>query len=90
MRDITNSVSNFFTPEEKFRLVAQPHYLLMQFANGSRPLIPLSPTELLEREFFGHVEAEKDGQGKVIGLIVRYVTQDFHALRRDAEPAFEQ
>lgn len=82
--------SNFFTPEEKFRLVAQPRYLLMQFANGGRPLIPLSPTEFLEREFFGHVAAEKDGQGKVIGLIVRYGTQDFHALRLDAEPAFEQ
>lgn len=60
----------------------------MQFANGARPLIPLTPTEFLEREFFGHVAVEKDGQGKVIGLIVRYGTQDFHAVRLDAEPTF--
>lgn len=66
--------SDFFTPEEKFRPVVQSRYLLMQFANGGRPLIPLSPTEFLERDFFGHVAAEKDGQGKVnwLDCSIRY------------------
>jgi len=82
--------ADFFAPDERFQLIAQPRYLLMQFADGGRPLIPLSPTEFLEREFFGHVAAEKDGQGNVIGLTVRYGTQDFHARRLDAEPAVEQ
>src|SRR5262245_36446344 len=36
------------------------------------------------------ISYEKDGQGKVIGLIVRYGTQDFHARRLDAESAGEQ
>jgi len=62
---------DFFDPDEKFRLVAQPRYLLMQLASDSRPLVLLSPTEFLERKFFGHVVAEEDEQGKVIGLIVR-------------------
>ena len=62
----------------------------MQFADSQQPLIPVSATEFLDRKFFGHVAAEKDGQGKVIGLIVRYGTQDFHVQRLDAEPASEQ
>ena len=82
--------SNFFSPNERFQLVAKPGYLLMQFADREQPLIPLGPTEFLDRKFFGHVAAEKDGQGKVTGLIVRYGAQDFHAVRLDAEPAFEQ
>ena len=82
--------SDFFTPNEKFRLVAQPRYLLMQFADGAQPLIPLSPTEFLERKFFGHVTAEKDAQGKVIGLTIRYGTKDFHARRLDADSPVQQ
>lgn len=82
--------ADFFSPDERFQLIAQPRYLVMQFADGGRPLIPLSPTEFLERKFFGHVAAEKDAQGKLIGLIVRYGTQDFHARKLDAESAVEQ
>lgn len=78
---------DFFDPDAKFQLIAQPGYLLLQLANDRRPLVPLSPTEFLERKFFGHIFAEKDEQGRVIGLIVRYGTQDFHVLRLDAEPA---
>jgi hypothetical protein len=80
-RAITNSVRIFSTPDAKFRLIAQPRYLLLQLANDSRPLVPLSPTEFLERKFFGHIVAEQDEQGKVIGLLVRYGAQDFHAIR---------
>jgi CubicO group peptidase (beta-lactamase class C family) len=78
---------DFFAPDEKFRLIAQPSYVLLQLENESQPLVPLSPTEFLERKFFGHILAEKDEQGKVIGLNVRYGTHDFHAVRLDAEPA---
>jgi CubicO group peptidase (beta-lactamase class C family) len=81
---------DFFTPDEKFRLIAQPRYLLLQLETESQPLVPLSPTEFLERKFFGHVVAEKDEQGKVTGLTVRYGTRDFHALRLDAGPAASQ
>jgi hypothetical protein len=81
---------DFFTPDEKFRLIAQPSYVLLQLENESQPLVPLSPTEFLERKFFGHIVAEEDEQGKVIGLTVRYGTHDFHALRLDAEPAISQ
>jgi hypothetical protein len=81
---------DFFDPDAKFQLIAQPRYLLMQLASDGRPLVPLSPTEFLERKFFGHVVAEQDEQGKVIGLTVRYGKQDFHALRLDAEPAILQ
>jgi CubicO group peptidase (beta-lactamase class C family) len=81
---------DFFDPNAKFRLIAQPRYLLLQLANDSRPLVPLSPTEFLERKFFGHIVAEEDEQGKVIGLVVRYGRQDFHALRLDAEAAILQ
>jgi hypothetical protein len=81
---------DFFDPDAKFRLIARPDYLLMQLASDSRPLVRLSPTEFLERKFFGNVIAEKDEQGKVIGLIVRYGKQDFHARRLDAQPAISQ
>jgi hypothetical protein len=77
---------DFFDPDEKFRLIARPNYVLLQLANESQPLVPLSPTEFLERKFFGHIVAEEDDQGKVIGLTVRYGTKDFHARRLDAEP----
>lgn len=81
---------DFFAPDAKFRLIAQPRFLLMQLANDSRPLVPLSATEFLERRFFGHVVAEKDAQGKVIGLNIRYGTRDFHARRLDAAPSTSQ
>ncbi len=81
---------NFFSPDEEFRLIEQPSYVLLQLANESQPLVPLSPIEFLERKFFGHVVAEEDEQGKVIGLTVRYGTKDFHARRLDAEPGILQ
>jgi hypothetical protein len=82
--------SDFFTPDAKFQLVAQPHYLLLEIGDGTRPLVPLNPAEFLEREFFGYVAPMKDAQGKVTGLTIRYGTRDFHAARLDAEPASAQ
>lgn len=72
---------DWFTPNEKFTLNVKPGYLLMQFGDGNRPLVPLSKTDFLERNFFGHVVMSKDAEGRVTGLTCTYGSKSFTAKR---------
>jgi CubicO group peptidase (beta-lactamase class C family) len=71
----------YFAPNAKFTLTAEPGYLLLELGDLRTPLVPLSNNEFLERTFFGHVVLAMDAEGKVTGLTTRYGTQSFVAHR---------
>lgn len=81
---------DWFTPNEKFRLSLKPGYLLLQFGNSRTPLVPLQPTEFLERKFFGRVVMQQDNSGTVTGLKVRYGSTEFRARRLAEQPATDR
>jgi len=60
-------------------LTAKPGFLLLQVCGHRAPLVPVSPTELLERIYFGHVVLLKDADGDVTGLTVRCGNHTFSA-----------
>jgi CubicO group peptidase (beta-lactamase class C family) len=70
---------------EKFTLSAKPGFLLMQTEEQRGPLVPTSPTEFLERKFFGRVVMLKDVEGKVSGLTCRYGDKTYTARRLDVK-----
>jgi CubicO group peptidase (beta-lactamase class C family) len=70
----------YFVPNAKFTLSAEPGYLLLQLGNSRIPLVPLSATEFLERNFLGHFLISTK-HGKVERLIYRYSGKDFPAHR---------
>jgi CubicO group peptidase (beta-lactamase class C family) len=70
----------YFVPNAKFTLSAEPGYLLLQLGNSRIPLVPLSATEFLERTFLSHfLIATK--HGKVERLTYRYSGKEFPAHR---------
>ncbi|MGE5205337.1 MAG: serine hydrolase domain-containing protein [Chlamydiota bacterium] len=75
----------YFVPNAKASLIARPGYLLLQVGDFRTPLVPLSATEFLERNFFGHAVIAKDPKGKVSGLTYRYAGKDFAARRLPRE-----
>jgi CubicO group peptidase (beta-lactamase class C family) len=79
--------ADYFTPDAKFTLVAERGYLLLQLEDNRTPLVPIGPTEFLERKFFGHVVMQKDDSGRVIGLKTRYGEKDFWAHKLGAGAA---
>jgi D-alanyl-D-alanine carboxypeptidase len=72
---------DYFEPNAKFTLTAKPGFLLLQVGDHHAPLVPVSPTELLERIYFGHGVLLKDADGNVTGLTVRYGNHTFAARR---------
>jgi CubicO group peptidase (beta-lactamase class C family) len=80
---------DYFAPDAKFELSVEPGYLLLRLGDSRTPLVPLQPTEFLDRKFFGRVVMEKDSSGAVIGLKVRYGTREFRAQKLGARPAAE-
>jgi CubicO group peptidase (beta-lactamase class C family) len=72
---------DYFEPNAKFTLTAKPGFLLMQVGDHHAPLVPVSPTELLERIYFGHVVLNKDADGTVTGLTIRYANHSYTARR---------
>lgn len=72
---------DYFTPNAKVTLTANPGFLLFQEGDYHTPLVPVSPTELLERIHFGRVVFLKDANGNVTGFTVRYGNQTFAARR---------
>jgi hypothetical protein len=53
----------------------------MQVGDHHAPLVPVSPTELLERIYFGHVVLDKNADGTVTGLTIRYANHNYTARR---------
>lgn len=72
---------DWFTPNEKFTLTAKAGFLLLQFGDGHAPIVPVTPTDFLERKFFGHMVMSKDAQGNVTGLTCTYGSKNFTARR---------
>jgi CubicO group peptidase (beta-lactamase class C family) len=70
----------YFVPNAKFTLSAEPGYLLLQLGNSRMPLVPLSPTDFLERNFFAHFLISAK-HGKVERLTYRYSGKEFPAHR---------
>ncbi|MGA9528738.1 MAG: hypothetical protein WBS24_11535, partial [Terriglobales bacterium] len=79
----------YFAPNAKFTLTANPGYLLLKLGDEPgdlrTPLIPLSGNDFLERNFFGHVVMSRDAEGAVNGLTTRYGRQEFFARRLGAK-----
>jgi CubicO group peptidase (beta-lactamase class C family) len=70
---------DYFVPNAKLRLTAQAGYLLFQVEDFRTPLVPLSATEFLERNFFAHVMIATDLKGNTDSVIFRYSGKDFVA-----------
>jgi hypothetical protein len=75
---------DYFDPNAKFTLTAEPGYLLLKRDDLRTPMVPLSENDFLERDFFGHVVMSKDAGGAVSGLTTRYGQREFAARRLEA------
>jgi CubicO group peptidase (beta-lactamase class C family) len=75
----------YFDPNAKFTLTAEPGYLLMELGDLRTPLVPLSADDFLERNFFGHVVMSRGGVGIVTALTTRYGEKEFTARRLEAK-----
>jgi CubicO group peptidase (beta-lactamase class C family) len=75
----------YFSPNAKFTLTAEPGYLLLKLGDAPgdlhTPLVPLAGGDFLERNFFGHVVMSRDAAGAVNGLTTRYGEKEFTARR---------
>jgi CubicO group peptidase (beta-lactamase class C family) len=76
---------DYFDPNAKFTLTAEPGYLLLELDDLRTPLVPLSGNDFLERNFFGHVVMSRDAGGAITGLTTRYGEKDFTARRLEAK-----
>jgi CubicO group peptidase (beta-lactamase class C family) len=76
---------DYFVPNGKATLKAEPGYLVLELSGFRTPLVPISETEFLERNFFGQLTISKDGNGKVTGLTYRYAGREFTAQRIEVE-----
>lgn len=77
--------ADYFVPNGKATLKAESGYLLLELNGFRTPLVPVSATEFLDRNFFGHLVISKDGSGKVPGLTYRYAGREFPARRLEVE-----
>jgi hypothetical protein len=75
----------YFVPNAKFSLTAEPGYLLLELGDLQTPLVPLSADDFLERNFFGHVVMSRGGEGNVTALTTRYGEKEFTARRLEAK-----
>ncbi|HTC55295.1 MAG TPA: serine hydrolase domain-containing protein [Candidatus Sulfotelmatobacter sp.] len=75
----------YFAPNAKFTLTAEPGYLLLELGDLRTPVVPVAENDFLERNFFGHVVMSKDAGGAVNGLTTRYGQKEFTARRLEAK-----
>ena len=73
--------ADYFVPNAKAMLKAEPGYLLLELSGFRTPLVPISATEFLDRNFFGRLVISKDANGKVTGLTYLYAGREFPARR---------
>jgi len=72
---------DYFAPNAIFTLTPETGFLLLQLGDLHSPLVPLSTTDFLERNFFGHIVMLKNAEGNVKGLTCRYGERTFTAHR---------
>ena len=73
-----------FSPNAKFKLSARGGFLVMEIEDRHSPVVPLSKTDFLERDFFGRIAMVVDADGKVTGLTCRYGSRTFAARRLES------
>jgi CubicO group peptidase (beta-lactamase class C family) len=72
---------DFYRPEAVVEVKKEANYLVMKWSeNYVSPLLSLSPTTFLDRNFWAKIIFEKDASGKAIGLIWRD-TSDYQAKK---------
>jgi CubicO group peptidase (beta-lactamase class C family) len=76
---------DYFSPNAKFTLTAEPGFLLMEEGDIRKPLVPLSGNDFLERFFFAHVVMSRDATGHVNGLTIRYGEKEYAAKRLESK-----
>jgi CubicO group peptidase (beta-lactamase class C family) len=69
---------DYFVRNARFTVSAETGCLLLQLGNSRTPLVPLSPTDFLDRNFFGHLLVSTK-EGKVEHLTYHYSGKDFIA-----------
>ena len=72
---------NYFVPNAKAEIKAESGFLLLEVGTFRTPLIPTSPTEFLERNFFGHVIFSLKTEGRPQSLAYKYAGKEFTAKR---------
>ena len=76
---------DYFIPNAKFTLRVDVGSLLLELGSFRTPLVPLSATEFLERNFLGQVVFSLGAGGEVDGMTYRYAGKDFVAHRVEAK-----
>jgi CubicO group peptidase (beta-lactamase class C family) len=71
----------YFVPNAKFTVTAEPGSLLLHLGTTRMPFVPLSATEFLDRNYFGHLVISTGPQGRVKSLIYMYAGKEFIAHR---------
>ena len=77
--------ADYFVPNGKATLTVDGGALLLQLGSFRTPLVPVSTTEFLERNFLGRVAFKVGASGKVEGLTYSYSGKDFVARRVEKE-----
>jgi CubicO group peptidase (beta-lactamase class C family) len=72
---------DYFVPNAKFTLTVDGGALLLELGSFRTPLVPVSATEFLERNFLGKIVFSIGAGGKVDGMTYRYAGKDFVAHR---------
>jgi CubicO group peptidase (beta-lactamase class C family) len=73
--------ADYFVPNGKATLTVDGSALLLELGSFRTPLVPVSPTEFLERNFLGRVVFSVGASGKVESLTYSYAGKDFVARR---------
>jgi len=69
--------ADYFVPNARFTLTAEPGYLLLQLGDFRTPLVPVSASAFVERNFLGNVVISPKGDG----LTYSYSGKEFVAHR---------
>lgn len=72
---------DYFAPNGRVTLTAQPGSLLMELGSFRTPLVPLSDKEFLDRNFLARVIFMADAKGSAEGLKYVYAGKEFVAKR---------
>jgi CubicO group peptidase (beta-lactamase class C family) len=72
---------DYFVPNGKAMLTVDGGALLLELGSFRTPLVPVSATEFVDRNFLGRVVFNVVAEGKVEGLIYSYSGKDFVARR---------
>jgi CubicO group peptidase (beta-lactamase class C family) len=76
---------DYFIPNAKFTLTVEGGALLLELGSFRTPLVPISSTEFLERNFLGRIAINVGAGGKVDGLTYSYSGKEFVGRRLEGK-----